>query len=359
MLLCHEFAPTFAREVQAMITALGDAVDTGEEFSLDAETVGRFGRDLGSLLGAGQRIGLAVSGGPDSVALLLLAAAAHPGMIEVATVDHALRQESRAEAESVAALCERLGVPHAILTVEWDQKPQTGIQERAREARYRLLDRWAQEKGLVALLTAHHLDDQVETLLMRLARGAGVSGLAGMRRTAQVPGGTLPLLRPLLGWRHAELELICADAEVTPVADPSNDDAQFERVRVRRALAGAEWLDHNALAISASNLADADAAIGWATTQVWRRAVRRNGGAILFRPKGIPREIRRRLVRLAVMRLATEGKGTVIRGRELDRLLALLEVGKKATLRGVACSGGGEWRFVPAPNRTGPVDNFR
>jgi tRNA(Ile)-lysidine synthase len=334
-------------------------LETGEELRPDAETVDRFRRDLDALIGSDVRVGVAVSGGPDSVALLLLAAAAFPGKVEAATVDHALREESRVEAELVAALCARLDVPHATLTARWREKPQTAIQQRARRARYRLLGRWAQEKGLGALLTAHHLDDQAETLLMRLARGAGVRGLAGMRRITQIPGGTLALVRPLLGWRHAELEQICADAGVTPVADPSNEDEQFERVRIRRALAGADWLDPQALTLSAANLADADAAIRWATTQVWGRAVAEHGDAISLRPEGIPREIRRRLIRRAVLKLATEGKRTEIRGREVDRLLAVLASGKKATLRGVLCSGGEEWRFVPAPNRTRPVDNLR
>ncbi len=343
-----------------MIPVFADALlETGGELRPDAAALARFQRDLDALAGAGQRIGVAVSGGPDSVALLLLAAAARPGMVEAATVDHALRAASRAEAEGVAALCERLGLPHAILTVQWREKPQTGIQQRARQARYRRLGRWAQERGLVALLTAHHLDDQVETLVMRLARGAGVSGLAGMRRAARIPGGTLPLLRPLLGWRHAELELVCADAGIVPVADPSNDDPQFERVRVRRALADADWLDRRALALSATNLAEADAAIGWATTQAWNRAVAQSEATILVRPAGIPREIRRRLVRRAVQQLATEGINSEFRGRELDRLLAVLTSGRKATLRGVLCSGGEEWCFVPAPNRTRPVDNLR
>jgi tRNA(Ile)-lysidine synthase len=336
-----------------------DLLETGEELKPDAETVARFRRDLDALIGRDVRIGLAVSGGPDSMALLLLAAAARPGKVEAATVDHALRKESRSEAEMVAALCERLDVPHAILTARCREKPQTAIQQRAREARYRLLDRWAREKGLGALITAHHLDDQAETLLMRLARGAGVRGLAGMRGIARTPGGSLDLVRPLLGWRHAELEQVCADAGISPAIDPSNEDAQFERVRVRRALAGADWLDPEALTLSATNLADADAAICWATTQLWNRAVTEHGDAISFRPEGIPREIRRRLVRRAVQKIATEGKDTEIRGRELDRLLALLDAGRKGTLRGVLCSGGEEWRFVPAPNRTRPVDNLR
>ena len=92
-----------------------------------------------------------MSGGPDSLALLLLAAEARPGEVEAASVDHALRPESRAEADMVAKLCERLGVPHTILTAEWDEKPESAIQERARMMRYRLLGQWANERGIKAL----------------------------------------------------------------------------------------------------------------------------------------------------------------------------------------------------------------
>ena len=150
--------------------------------------VDRFSRDLDSLIRPGERIGIAVSGGPDSLALLFLAAAARPGLVEAATVDHSLRVESRSEAETVAGICERLGVPHSTLTAEWNEKPETAIQERARKARYALLGAWAREKTLGALLTGHHADDQAETLVMRLLRGAGVKGLAGMRRFAKAPG---------------------------------------------------------------------------------------------------------------------------------------------------------------------------
>jgi tRNA(Ile)-lysidine synthase len=343
-----------------MITLLPEeTLATSAPPRFDGASLARFRRDLDALLGADVRFGMGVSGGPDSLALLLLAAAARPGMIEAATVDHSLRPESRAEAEMVAALCERLGLPHSILTVEWRQKPQTGIQQRARAARYRLLGQWAQEKGLRALLTAHHLDDQAETFLMRVARGAGVKGLAGMRRVSQVPGGTMALVRPLLGWRHAELEQVCATAGVDPASDPSNEDEQFERVRVRNALNQADWLSAEALALSAANLADADVALHWATTRAWDQTVTDREGSISFRPEGIPRELRRRIVRRAVLKLAREGQGADLRGRELDRLLQVLANGGKATLRGVLCTGGADWRFVPAPNRTRPVDNLR
>lgn len=321
---------------------------------IDSTTVERFWREIDMLVEPSEPVGIAVSGGPDSMALLILGAEARPNLVEAATVDHRLRDESRQEAEQVAALCERLGVPHAILTAEWEETPATAIQERARTARYRLLADWARERKLAALLTAHHLDDQAETFFMRLARGAGVRGLGGMRRVMNVPGGTLPLVRPLLGWRRSELEQICADASVTPAADRSNQDERFERVRVRRALSQSGWLNPEAVAQSVNNLAQADAALRWATTQEWNRAVTNGGGGIVYRPADAPREIRRRIVRRAVLRLASEGKGD-LRGGELDRLLAALANGRKATLRGVLCSGGREWHFTKAPARKADV----
>jgi tRNA(Ile)-lysidine synthase len=304
--------------------------------------IDRFRRDLDALVGPDAKLGIAVSGGPDSLALLFLAAEARPGRVEAATVDHALRPESRAEAEIVAEVCARLGVPHVILTADWDEKPGTAIQERARAMRYRLVGEWARERGLT-ILTAHHLDDQAETMLMRLARGAGVRGLAGMRPAAHV-------VRPLLGWRHSELEAVCAAAGVEPVRDPSNEDEQFERVRIRKALAAADWLDPAALAASAAHLADADEALDWAAEFEWQRAATQAGADIVYRPAGTPPEIRRRIVRRAVLILATEG-ALELRGRELDQLLASLAKGGKATLRGVLCAGGAEWRFARAPQR--------
>lgn len=312
--------------------------------------VERFTSELDALVSPDAAIGIAVSGGPDSLALLLLAAAARPGRVEAATVDHALRPESRGEAEMVARLCESLAVPHRILTVTWERQPATALQEQARAMRYRLLAQWAGERRLDALVTAHHLDDQAETLMMRLARGAGVKGLAGMRAAARVPGASIPLIRPLLGWRHSELEALCAAAGVSPARDPSNHDSQFERVRVRKVLQKSDWLDTAAIASSAANLADADAALDWAAEWHWQQAVTENGGALVYRPGNAPAEIRRRVVRRAILALACEGDGE-LRGRELDRLLRAVQGGGQATLRGVHCTGSAEWRFARAPAR--------
>ncbi|MES2002743.1 MAG: tRNA lysidine(34) synthetase TilS [Pseudomonadota bacterium] len=311
----------------------------------------RFHGDLDRLLPSPDPIGIAVSGGPDSLALLLLAAAARPGAVEAATVDHGLREGSRAEAEKVAALCDKLGVPHKILTIEWKHKSVTAIQERARIRRYGALAEWAKERGLKALLTGHHANDQAETLLMRLRRGAGLNGLAGMRQAVRVPGSDEALVRPLLGWRRDELEQICESAGETPSRDPSNEDEAFERIKIRKALDAADWIGPRAVSASAAHLADADAALNWVTNREWDRVTKTEGDKIDLDPKGLPREIRRRLMARAVASLATEGRGAALRGRQSDRLLAALTTGQKATLRGVACSGGATWTFAKAPVR--------
>ena len=250
----------------------------------------------------------------------------------------------------VAGVCKELGVPHAILTAQWKRKPETAIQERARVARYRLLGGWLADRDLSALVTAHHLDDQAETLLMRLNRGSGVRGLAAMRLVAPIPGAKARLLRPLLTWRRSELEQVCKAAGLSPADDPSNTDEQFERVRVRKGLAQAGWLDPEGIARSAAHLVAADTALHWAVDKEWDAQVRASGGEIVYRPQA-PFEIRRRIVRRSVAALASEGRANPLRGRELDRLVTVLSKGGKATLRGVLCSGGAEWRFSPAPRR--------
>ena len=206
---------------------------------------------------------IAVSGGPDSTALLAMTAewAARRGArIAAATVDHRLRPESAAEAAGVAAFCERLGVPHA--TLVWTgARPSTRLQERARDARYRLLLAHAESIGADAIATAHHADDQAETVLFRLMRGSGVAGLAGM--AAATPLGGATLVRPLLGVAKSELIAFCHARRMSFVADPSNADPAYARTRLR-ALMGAlaeEGLDAQNLARLARRAAEADEAL--------------------------------------------------------------------------------------------------
>jgi tRNA(Ile)-lysidine synthase len=185
---------------------------------------------------------LAVSGGPDSVALMLLAAAwvrsrSGPPWLRVATVDHGLRPQSRDEAKAVAAWATSLGLAHA--TLVWDgPKPKTRIQELAREKRYELLLAHAAKTGAGALATAHHADDQAETILFRLIRGSGVAGLAGMASTSERDGCSIS--RPLLDRAKNDLVAHC-EAENHPYfRDPSNTDPAYARTRIRDLLARLE-----------------------------------------------------------------------------------------------------------------------
>jgi tRNA(Ile)-lysidine synthase len=229
---------------------------------------------------------LAVSGGPDSTALLMMAArwAAKAGRprVEVATVDHAMRAGSDAEAEAVAALSQRLGLTHHRL--EWrGPKPRSRIQERAREARYQLLGARAREIGADVLVTAHHADDQAETVLFRLVRGSGIGGLRGMEDAAMK--GNLTLARPLLGLRKAELVAFCEANGEAYARDPSNVDPRFARTHLRRLadLLAAEGLGPDEivrLSRRAARMEEAVAAqakaaaarLGWTSAQPMRDA---------------------------------------------------------------------------------------
>lgn len=306
----------------------------------------RFSADLAALWPGRGTLGVAVSGGPDSVALLLLAHAARPGAIAAATVDHGLRPESAAEAAQVAEICEKLGVPHSILTVT---VAPGNVQAQARAARYAALAEWMGTNLHSALTTAHHTDDQAETLLLRLNRGSGVAGLAGVRARGLVPGTRLPLLRPLLGWRRAELAGVIAAAGVPVADDPSNRDERFDRVRIRAALAGAEWLDVPALATSAANLADAASAIEWAAQREWAERVERGALGVTYRPQA-PRAVALRVL----ARIVTELDGEEPRGGAVARLFDALAARQAMSIGGLVARAVPEgWTFMKAPARKG------
>ncbi|MGH6946407.1 MAG: tRNA lysidine(34) synthetase TilS [Kiloniellales bacterium] len=184
------------------------------------------------------RLAVAVSGGPDSLALTLLLhrwVKARGGRVTALTVDHGLRRESAAEARAVGALLNRLGIPRRILVWHGD-KPQRGLQEAARAARYRLLAEWCGEAGIVDLALGHQREDQSETLLLRLAGGSGPDGLAAM--PALTRRGNIRLLRPLLTVPRTRLLATLAARRIRWIEDPSNRDPRFARVRLRQALPG-------------------------------------------------------------------------------------------------------------------------
>lgn len=199
--------------------------------------------------------------------MLLLAARADV-VFEVATVDHQLRPGSADDCALVAKLCEKLDVSCRILTVNVSPG---NLQQEARRARYRALGNWAQEVGTHLIATAHHADDQAETMLMRLNRGSGLSGLAGIRQRTEIEECGVPIIRPLLSFRRHELRSVVTDAGVTVAEDPSNTNDQFDRVRIRKALQQADWLDPAAIAQSAAHLASADASFDGVVIELWNQ----------------------------------------------------------------------------------------
>ncbi len=287
------------------------------------------------------RFGVAVSGGPDSMALLHLAARLFPGRVEAATVDHGLRSDSAAEAAMVARWCGDRDIPHATLHPD---TPLTGnMHDWGRAQRYRLLERWRAERGLDWILTAHHADDQLETLLMRLNRGAGVGGLAGVR------GRAGPVLRPLLAVRKADLQALAEQAGLPHVHDPSNADARYDRSVMRAALARADWLDPQAAARSAAALAEAEQALEWMVDSLAARHMRPDGQGMRLERTDFPRELQRRLLLRMIRAVAPDAPPP--RGDTIDRALAAALAGRKASLGDWLLRGGAAWRLIPAPPR--------
>jgi tRNA(Ile)-lysidine synthase len=229
-----------------------------------------------------KRVALAVSGGADSLALMLLAhelaeATNERDRFVVYTVDHGLRPEAADEVDFVVREAKRLGFRARVLS--WTgEKPVTGVQQAARLARYRLFGEAMLRDKVEAIATAHHIEDQAETVLMRLAHGSGVEGLRGMDTFSEVGGVTV--VRPLLRVDPQDLRAVVAAAGLTPVVDPSNSDLDYERVRWRLMLPqlAALGLDANRLARFADRMRDADTAVVAMTAEAM--------SMVVFSPEG-------------------------------------------------------------------------
>lgn len=275
--------------------------------------------------------------------MLLADTALPPGSFAVATVNHGLRGEAAAECALVQRVCADRAIPCTTLAAT---VPPGNVQSQARAARYAVLAEWAQDGGLAAVATAHQADDQVETVLMRLARGSGVAGLAGVRARGLVPGSTVQLVRPMLGFTRAECEAVVARAGIDWVRDPSNRDLRYDRVRLRQALAGSDLLVPERIAASAAACADADAALDWAADREWAVQVDLVAGAIHYRPQA-PRAIAMRVVARAVAEL-----GGSLRGSQAAELVDVLVAGGQANVGGVlARAAAGYWHFTAEPPR--------
>jgi len=279
--------------------------------------------------------------------MLLLFHEVAPRNFFAATVDHGLRPESAGEAAMVASICAERGIAHRTLAISLDKG--SAVQERARAARYRALTDWAAAEGIAAIVTGHHADDQAETMVMRLNRGAGLRGLAGMRAIAQVTGApNLPLLRPFLHWSRRDLLAVVETSGLTPALDPSNTDPSYERVRVRDALTSSPVFLSSGFAASARHLAEADAALDWAAQMLWPEGPDDAAQIVLSPPADIPAALALRLLERVLAHFGAQS----VRGHELVRWHESLRSGRVATLGGVKGDARGKaWRFTAAPKR--------
>lgn len=279
-------------------------------------------------------IGIALSGGSDSMALLHLAAiwAKSRGIpLKAATIDHRLRPEAGQEAIEAGRICSALGIRHQIIV--WQDHPASGnIAQAARQARHRLLSRWASREGLAAIATGHTQDDLAETLLMRLRRGSGLDGLAAMAETSEIEGQIW--LRPLLDCSRQGLRDWLTARGHNWVEDPSNSDPRYERARMRTAIA-ALGLETAALARSARLLAQARDAMSAATLAAAQGTHAENMELSLPLPAFLDAapELQRRIFLAAINWI--RGKGHPPRQSAVDTALAAIYAGRRTNLAGV------------------------
>jgi tRNA(Ile)-lysidine synthase len=327
-------------------------------------------KDLFADWKAAPAIVLAISGGPDSVALMWLMArwrrafARGPRLIAV-TVDHGLRAEAAREARDVKRLAKSLDLPHQ--TLRWTgTKPRTGLPAAARAARYRLLAQAARKHGATHVLTAHTRDDQAETLLMRMLRGSGIAGLAAMARESERDG--VRLARPLLDISKSRLIATLNKAKIGFADDPTNRDTGFTRPRLRAIMPvlAEEGGDARNLARLAARLARANAAVEVLTDGAERYLALRDRdashagfGANAFDATAfatMPEEIRLRLLKRAIDRVGHEGPAELGKVETLlaalDRAVAEGRPKLKQTLAGAVIDViSGRIRVEPAPPR--------
>src|SRR3954452_3364746 len=309
---------------------------------------------------------LAVSGGPDSIALMWLAARWRRALprgprVIAGSVDHGLRQEAAREARDVKRLARALDLPHR--TLRWTgAKPKTGVPAAARAVRYRLLAQAAKASGATHILTAHTRDDQAETLLMRMLRGSGIAGLAAMARQSEREG--VWLARPLLDIPKSQLVATLTKAKIAFADDPTNRDTGYTRPRLRALMPALaeEGGDARSLARLAGRLARADAALEVLVDGAERYlSLRDRSDASRFgfdasAFAGLAEEIRLRLLMRAIDRVGHEGPAELGKAEPLlaalDLAIATGQTRLKQTLAGAMISlGGGRIHVEAAPAR--------
>ena len=298
---------------------------------------------------------LAVSGGADSSALLVGTALVRERLrlrVEVATLDHGLRPEARTEVEAVARLAARWELPCHVRPLHLS--PGSGLEARAREARYAVLETLRRERGLQTVATAHTASDQAETLLMRLVRGTALRGAAGIHRARPF------LVRPLLECTRQEVEAFLQEQGVSFVVDPMNADPTFLRSRIRHevlpALARAAGFPVGPrLAAFARVAAEDEALLDKLADGAWHRLSLPDGSLDAVGVRALEPPLRRRvLARLLV------GGGAQVDAASLARAMEALETGRSVTLRGGQAPGGLQLRVtggrVRCVRREGPTE---
>lgn len=278
-----------------------------------------------------------MSGGGDSVALLhILAHCFEVGSVELSavTVDHGLRPEAADEARLVAGLADELGIPHTVLRwTGWDGSGN--LQARAREARYRLISDWAKSTEVAVFALGHTADDQAETVLMGLARRSGVNGLSAMPLRRVMHG--ISMVRPLLNTSRDDLREYLTTRGIAWAEDPSNDDQNFDRVKMREALRVLEsyGLTAQAFATVARNMAQARESLDWFTFLTARDIATVDGGDValdLRQFRTLPEEIARRLLVHAINWVGGQYKGP--RHAAVTQALKSVRAGLSITLNG-------------------------
>lgn len=309
-------------------------------------------QDLSKILTAGlgeaAQLGLAVSGGGDSMAMLHLA---HRAGLRpyVATVDHGLRAASADEARMVAQICAELGLAH--VTLHWRTWDQRGnLQQAASRARRALLADWARAQGLSSVAFAHTRDDLAETFLMRLARGAGVDGLAAMRPSWHEHG--IQFLRPLLAASRDDLRAFLRSIDAKWIDDPSNEMDRFDRVRVRKALKllAPLGIDAPRIAEVAAHISQARSALEGVTDALIKGNITGRAGILRISPQifDAPADLQRRLLQQVITWVHPQNFGP--RGPALVALRDRLHAGFGGQLAGCHFigQGGGIFAFREA-----------
>ncbi len=294
------------------------------------------------------RLGVAVSGGSDSLALLhlLVRIARDEGVrLFAATVDHGLRPDAAAEAASVSETCAHLGVSH--VTLKWTGWDRSGnLQDQARQARYGLLRDWAVSQDIPVVALGHTADDQAETVLMRLGRAAGVRGLSAMSFARDLDGVTL--WRPVLGETRTALRDYLRAEGVRWIEDPSNQDLRFDRIKAREALGHLSGLGITAETLSrvAANLGRANRALEHFAQESARRVAKEKACAVRMDRAGfaaLPEEIQRRLVVGILQRIS--GPGYPPRQTKVEQVVQAVIAGRSSTLSGcqILTDGNSSW----------------